>query len=291
MALYITASSDIEKIAKEIRPVLEKEGNQMKLYYAKNGPPFPDIILDYISDERIKIKRLPLPAVDCCLLLAYDIGKFHALQPDTEVVLWGEPKLFEQIYKLLIQYDQTIRQKVRFQSLSAKIPQNGKPIKAEVTTKERNKGEQRDSNGRDQKKKGQIGAARSTKENKLEKGGDGKKEFDAIKPETISEVSRAGSSKYDVQTDGTSVYKTMSGFQNSLEKITGESLTESQTLNIMMSILECEGIEDEKIISEIYQEKLISYFPSKEKAIHFWERTKDSLDKLLLSLHISEASK
>lgn len=127
MALYIVCSSDISAISKEINEVLVKDENRMLIYYTRNGPAFPDIVLDYISDESIKIKRLPAPVDKCETILAYEIGRLHAEESKTEFILWGRD-IFRRIYNQLIEFDSNIRTKISFNEITGVRDRTEHPI-------------------------------------------------------------------------------------------------------------------------------------------------------------------
>lgn len=163
MVLYITSSTEIDEIAKEISHVLSKEESRMLIYYTKNGPPLPDIILDYISREQVKIKRLPLPIENCDAILAYEIGAVHALEPDTQFILWGN-KSFEKIYGLLMQYDNSLMKKVSMQSFNRK---NAPSAGQENTRSTEGKGKEPRTSRRETFQQ-QLDKTRSQKNNKKE---------------------------------------------------------------------------------------------------------------------------
>ena len=110
MDLYITHIQFLPIIGgKEIEKILE-QGNRMLLFYSDQEHGMPTQILDYISEGKIMIKKLPDTLKNCVPMLAFEIGK--AVQEESErVILFGAYPVPE-LYRMLISYDKKLVSKL-----------------------------------------------------------------------------------------------------------------------------------------------------------------------------------
>lgn len=105
MALYFTHVSFLADIEGQLPAVLNSD-NRMLIFYGKDDSKLPEVVLDFISDGKIRIKKLPAPLEQSAALIAYELGKLRAAG-EGEYVLWGSYP-FPEIFKQLLQYDHTI---------------------------------------------------------------------------------------------------------------------------------------------------------------------------------------
>lgn len=110
MDLYITHISFLPSMGeKEIEKTLE-QGNRMLLFYSSQEHGMPTQILDYISEGKVAIKKLPDKLQNTVPLLAFEIGKAISDGND-RVILYGAYPMPE-LYRMLLSYDRKLVSKL-----------------------------------------------------------------------------------------------------------------------------------------------------------------------------------
>lgn len=258
MVLYISYYNDVQKCVREFPGILEKAGQQMILYYTEDGPSISNSILEYISDGRIKVKKLPCALEESYPLLLYDIGIKHEQEPDTEIILWGKT-FVEGVYKLLFSYDMKIREKVRFK----KIVDFAKKAEGQKKAEGRKKNTEQERGGQREKRMEQQGQPEEQRKETRGEGTDPKKE------------------KSSVETKNTNMYEKASQcFQGFLKEILGEPPSDEDTNNVMLAILDVSDIVQKEEMFERYKESLRKYFSSERRADYYFIKTKSNLEEM-----------
>lgn len=262
----------------------------MLLYYTEDGPPISNSILEYISDGRIKVKKLPYALEKSYPLLLYDIGIRHEQEPDTEFVLWGRV-FVEGVYKLLFSYDMKIRGKLKFKKIidfakkddGQKKAENWKNPESKQKSEEK-KGEENEKKNaareKEQQEKTMGHRSRSEEQRKDTRGEDRN-----LKKEKNKGVLDTGTGekkeRSTVETKNTNMYeKANQCFQDFLKEILGELPSDTDTNNVMLAVLDVHDIVQKEEMFECYKESLRQYFSSERRADYYYRKTKGNLEEM-----------
>lgn len=106
MTLFISYVTFLPDIEEHLRSTLQ-EDNHMLLFYSPSERAFGEKTLDLISEDRIKIRKLPKNLDECIFLMCYELGTLLASEKYKSITLWGgEP--FSVVYNCLIRYDKNL---------------------------------------------------------------------------------------------------------------------------------------------------------------------------------------
>ena len=161
MTLFISYVTFLPDIEEYLRSTLQ-EDDHMLLFYSPSERTFGEKTLDLISEDRIKIRKLPGNLDECIFLICYELGTLLASGKYKSITLWGG-ELFSVVYSCLLRYDKNLVNCLSIKpltSLKRNVHQNNElqfkkigPIKSDESLEKKQQKKQPDKRQELQKEK------------------------------------------------------------------------------------------------------------------------------------------
>lgn len=305
MTLYISHSAFLPFIELELAKVLGSGGKLLLFYDGQ----LPCTVIDYVSEEKIRIKKIQAPLEQIPILIAYELGKLLSSDKEMQVILWGGFPFPETLQQMIL-YDKSICSSVSVKEICEKKPAKKKvrDNKAKKTSEARVPAEA----GKPPTRKPEVEDKRDIK-SKNEAGrvsmtGDAAKKIKQVHPvptrssqdslfEDIEDIPMEVDRPQKPQPKKTGiphnltemkkeneegkVYdKAIYSFADTLNDICGTEVEPTSASAVMLALAEAAGASNMDMAKSIYHKGLESYL-SEKKSVFFWDKTERYFEQLM----------